>query len=317
MMDAWFRFSAAVLAVSLTLSHAGAGRPKDPPCTACVGQVGMGPSLGPLLSDFETAPFAKSTLGTGWFGFNDAEGRIDITQASDYSTFIRGVTMDSENPTVPIRLDIQGNGRTGNGAAIEFTLGKQFYPISSFTPVDPFIGLGLELSNDRGDTYNLATDSAKGIYFEYRLAGSGVALVRFEARAYQPDWSVMMDQGRHWWGRSLPATGGAWKGARILFLELVMPEEGKALVDSARRPLNSREMMFMQWSVYGEAGAAGSLALDNVHLMGARSLTPLSVPRKVARRPLMSTGKAASLVTLNGRAVGPRMPIRPGLLPRP
>lgn len=309
MMIARLHLSAVLSAMSLTLPAAGSGRPKDPPCTSCVVQVGLGPSLGILLSDFDSAPVAQSRLGTGWSGFNDAEGRIDISGPSDYSRFTRGALVDSAMPAGPSALVIQGNGRVGNGAAIEFALGKKFYPISSFTPVEPFIGLSLALSNERGDTYDLATDSVAGIYFEYRLAGTGIALVRFEARAYQPDWSVAVDQGRHWWGRSLPTTGGAWQGARILFSELQMPEEGKALVDSARRPLNTREMMFLQWSVYGDTGSAGSLALDHVYFIGARSLTPLPSPirRKPIQGPVASSDRIKPWVS--GRLLHASVPL--------
>lgn len=272
----------SVTAICLPHGAAPAAVPEDTPCLACVSEVSGEAPPGQLFSDFDQPPKDVSRLGTTWFCYNDAQGRTDISARSDYSNILGGALVDTADPASKPQLRIDGNGRVANGAAIDFTVGKQYFAISSFKPSEPHVGIGARLQDDLGGTYDLSRDSVTGFYFEYRLSGTGVGTVRLEARAYQPSWPGEIESSRLWWGRSLPSTGGAWKAARVMLSDLRLPAEGEALLDSAQRPLNIREMTDLQWSVYGQPGGAGTLALDNVRFLGARRLTPLhaSIPAR-------------------------------------
>ena len=247
----------------------------EPVCTSCVVPVGLGAAKGALFSDFETPPFTGSRIGTDWFSFNDGEGRYSSEDRAGTSAITRGARIDTADPSIRPQLIIKGNGRIGNGASIDFTIGKPFYEISALIPTQPFVGLAVRLANDNGDAYDMSADGCQGVYFEYRLSGAGIQTVRFEARAYQPDWPSSFDAHRIWWNVNLPATNGEWKGAQVLLADLVFPEEGKLGLDSARRALDLKSMTYLQWSITAAPGSNGSLSLDNVHLIGAKQLTPL------------------------------------------
>ncbi len=271
----------------------------DTLCTSCLTTLGSGPSLGKLFSDFDSIPFLQSKIGTNWFCFNDAEGRFDVQSRSDFSDITKGALNDTIDLSSPPELQIHGNGKTGNGAAIDFTIGKPFYEISALTKTKPFLGLGVRLSNDGGMTYDLEKDSSTGIYFEYKLSGSGIQQVRFEARAYQQTWGTYFDTHRIWWNLPVPETGGVWKAAKILWTNLVLPQEAKDKIDSADRPLNKKEMMFFSWSVSGDSGMKGSLSLDNVYLVGAKKITPLPIKGSSQKRPFSMGGNLQ--VRLSGK----------------
>jgi hypothetical protein len=293
------------MAMALASVNGRAAALPDSLCAACVTTVGAGATLGALVSDFETVPYLQSRLGSPWFCYNDASGRADIGSRSDFTDITKGAKTDTSDFSIPPKLAINGNGRVGNGASIDFTMGHQYYEISGFLPLEPFAGIGLRLSNDEGATYDLATDSAKGIYFEYRLSGTGVAKVRFEARGYQADWPASLDSHRAWWNLSLPATGGAWKGAKVMFADLQLAQEAKDHLDSADQALNTKEMMYFQWSVSEAPGTSGSLSIDNVYLIGSKKITPLPTGIRKPERASLA-GKAD--IRSSGRSLSIRMP---------
>ena len=68
----------------------------------------------------------------------------------------------------------------------------------------------------------------------------------------------------------LPTTNGAWKGANVPFTSLVLPHWSGVITTT---PLDKTKLEKIQWAVQDEANTTGELAIDNVYLLGATTIT--------------------------------------------
>jgi hypothetical protein len=253
------------------------------------------PATKALLSGFETTPVNLNAAGGWWYCYNDGEGRTDITSRTDYSDINAGVTIDpalalGKAPTIAI----SGHGKTGNGAYIGFQLGKTF--IQGIDVIKPFAGIGTSLSDVLCTAfYSGVVDGATGVMFDYLI--TGIDYLRFEVVSSN-DLSA---QGIVW-SRLLPR-GTVWQTAVVPFDSLKLPDLDRIkAMDPTLTMLKKNELKKIQFAVQDVPGLQGTIAIDNVYLIGASKITPIGailVPDvPVLSSPATNTTSTASAVTL-------------------
>jgi hypothetical protein len=243
------------------------------------------PPVKALLSDFDGTDPNENAVGQYWYCYNDAENRT-LTSRTEYSDINAGVTID---PALPIgaspTIAINGNGKTGNGAYIGFLLGPTFTQSSDI--IKPFAGVGTKLSNNLAtEFYNAAADGATGIMFDYKITGANY--LRMEVVS-----SNDMSASGIVWSRLFPA-GTDWQTAIVPFDSLLLPNWDKVKqMDPATTVLKKNELKKLQWVVQDAAGKSGTIAVDNVYLIGAATITKLGVKVLYYKA---ATGLGANLV---------------------
>ena len=225
-------------------------------CATCIGAVGAG--TGALLSDFDLTPKNKNAAGFFWYAYNDAAGRTVASQA-DYSEIFGGVAPNPDLPTKPT-LVIEGAKGVGatDAAFIQFTLGPTY--VDKTNTIKPFVGVGTRLSDDLGLSH-FDAKTGTGISFDYQTVGDDVDYIRMEVKDERNLGAGIV----HY--TLLPGTAGAWKSASIPWTALVLPsyDEVKSIVD---KTLHIHSLEQIQWTFQSDAKKTGSLAIDNVKIMG-------------------------------------------------
>jgi hypothetical protein len=97
----------------------------------------------------------------------------------------------------------------------------------------------------------------------------------------------------------LPSTGaGVWKGATVNFSQLVLPAWNGV---NTATPLVTTALEKLQWAVQDVAGTTGELAIDNVYLLGATSITKPTIGAiKFQNNPVKEmSGISTSMVSNN------------------
>ena len=226
---------------------------------------------GAKFSDFEGG-ITENAVGAYWYSYDDTpEGSTMITAGADV-----------------LGLDIGLNGRDGAyGAQIGFILGNP-YAIDGNT-VQPFAGLGTNLTDALEEkSYNASADNVTGIYFEYKTTGLNELVFEVVDR-------ISFNEGRgdavqHY--IKLPATDGAWVGAVVEWDVLVLPDWDHVVAT----PLNTADLMKLQFKGLGAAQSEGTLAIDNVYFMGATSITPFGDDNSVImpKRNVSASGLSAT-----------------------
>jgi hypothetical protein len=249
-------------------------------CNECVAAPSA-PSNSMLFSNFEESFMTdyaldntrQNRLGWYWYYYSDSEagGSSDVTG------------LFTEDPyTEEIVLDVDGNGNGGNGAAISFTMGAPFKqnPGDPYD-VQPFVGIGTGLFNDelQDEYYNGTANGATGVYFEYNT--TGIKELVFEVEDMT---SSIGDNGGEVYYLKVPGTDGAWRGATIPFNKLVLP----TWATNRTSALDLSRLAKFQFKYQG--GGNGSMALDNVYIIGAGD--PISV--KLAGNKARTTGLRAA-----------------------
>jgi hypothetical protein len=237
---------------------------------SCIGPAGAGATLGAALSTLDVLPYNQNAAKGYWYCYNDV-GKRAVTSQTEFSAITAGATIDATSLTTAPLLAIDGQGQNStNGAYIEFELGKNY--IDAGTTVRPFVGLGTSLSDKLETTYyNAKADGATGVYFDYKTSGTALNM-RFECVA---DNVAFKNPGIvHY--LLFPNTKGEWKGAKVLFTDLMLPnwKEVTALTASDKA-INTAALKKLQWAVQDGAGTTGSLAIDNVYMIGATKITPI------------------------------------------
>ncbi len=233
-------------------------------CMTCVGAPGAGE--GAVLSNMDAAPVNQNAAGFFWFAYNDAGDRA-VTSQTEYSEIFGGVTVDPAAPTTPV-LAIEGNKgyNSTDGAFIEFTLGPSF--VEGANTVKPFVGVGTMVSDELGTQFLNATGST-GASFDYQTSAS-LDFIRFEVKHNLNFGAGIVHHVL------LPGTGGEWKSATVPWTNLVLPDwdEVKLIADKTLR-INALEKF--QWAFQGDAATSGSLAVDNVKIIGLTAIDPTMV----------------------------------------
>jgi hypothetical protein len=249
-------------------------------CVSCAGAPVTTPS-GAKFSDFEVEPYSQNGSGYYWFSYTDvaAGGASAITSGLDGDDI----------------LSINGGGRVGNGAAIDFTLGSTFS--SGGFSIRPFVGLGTNLTDDAGTLYyDGLADGATGIYFDYQTSAtmSDITLEVYDENSYK---ELRGSGVVHY--IKLPGTGGVWRGATVPFTSLMLPgwDEVNALPANVK-VFNKAKIMKVQFKFQNNGGVVGALALDNVYFTGATgNFTPTAgLPPAVPT--LVSPANLATAVAL-------------------
>jgi hypothetical protein len=251
------------------------------------------PSVKTLLSNFETAPTNGNAVGGWWYCYNDGQGRNDITSKADFSDINAGCT--PADPSLPlgsspvIAIDGHGNS-TGNAAYIGFQLGKNFNQGTDV--IKPFVGIGASLTDHLESMfYNGTADGVTGIMFDYQVTGTGVDYLRLEVVSSN-DLSA---QGIVW-SRLFPAAA-TWQTAIVPFDSLKLPNWDKVnAMDPTLTMLKKNELKKLQFAVQDAAGKQGTIAIDNVYLIGASKITPLGAKVLYHKTAALANGVGADLV---------------------
>lgn len=253
-------------------------------CATCVGAAGGG--AGELLSDFEAAPQNQNKAGFYWYAYNDAEGRTVSSQA-EYSEIFGGVTPPVAPATTP-SLTIGGKKGSGGGEAawIDFILGPTY--LQGAQTIRPFVGVGTRLGDDLGVSHFNGTGST-GVSFDYITTGPDIDYIRVEVQ----DERTLGGGIVHF--TLLPGTEGVWKSASIPWASLQLPDYAEvALI--ADKTLHIQSLSQIQWAFQGDPKKAGTLAVDNVKIMGlTQPITPDLVGIRAAK-PGQRSGLDARLV---------------------
>jgi hypothetical protein len=242
-------------------------------CPTCVGTPGQ--TSGALLSNMDTPPYNQNARTYYWYCYNDGASRTPaVTAQSQFSAITGGATIPVDVTMAPI-ITIGPTATSGshgynstNGADILFTLGPVFNKTAGDNvSIKPFVGVGTGLWHEADQTqlYNAQADNATGVYFDYMLSG-GTASTYVRLEVY--DGTLMADGVVHY--INLPSTGGAWKGATVPFTTLVLPHWAGVVTTT---PLDKTKLEKIQWAVQDEANTTGELAIDNVYLLGATTIT--------------------------------------------
>ena len=231
-------------------------------CIPCIGVQGAG--TGALLSDFNLTPKNQNALGFYWYAYNDAAGRT-VTAQSQYSEIFGGVVADSLVPTKPVLAIAGSKGVAASDAAwIQFTLGP-IYLERGFT-IKPFVGVGTRLADDLGLAHFNAKAST-GISFDYQTTGADIDYIRMEVKDERNLGAGIVHYVL------LPSTDGAWKSATIPWTKLVLPDynEVKLIAD---KTLHTQALEQIQWTFQSDAKKTGTIAVDNVKIVGMTTITP-------------------------------------------
>jgi hypothetical protein len=259
-----------------------------------IGEAGIGANLGAALSDMEGEEPNQNAYGEYWYAYNDAEGRV--VGPGEFTDVFGGVVPDPFDPTV-IDIKIDGNGYGGtNGAYIQFQLGPTY--VENLETIKPFAGVGTRTSDNLGlGFYNATLDNATGIYFDYKTEGA--TWVSFEVKANQefPNPGIV----HHCLA---PGTNGLWKSATVAFADLVLPSWDEVnQLPAAMKILKTNALEKLQWAVQDEPGIQGSLTVDNVHLIGATSITGVETPGSRSRlvpEMQITAGRSTVIITIPG-----------------
>jgi Protein of unknown function (DUF3244)./Carbohydrate binding domain (family 11). len=252
--------------------------PFDLAPATCIGTPGQTPSPAALLSNMDTPIYNQNARTYYWYCYNDGAGRTPtVTAQSQFSAITAGATVNAIDPTAAPLISIgptatsgsHGYGATGYGADIQFTLGPVFNKVQGDgVPIRPFVGIGTGLwyETTTSNLYNAQADNVTGVYFDYMLSG-GTASTYARLEVY--DATVLGSGVVHY--INLPATGAnTWKGASILFSQLVLPHWSGVVTTT---PLDKTKLEKLQWAVQDDAGTIGELAIDNVYLLNATTIT--------------------------------------------
>jgi hypothetical protein len=200
-----------------------------------------------------------------------------------------GATISATDPTKPV-IKILGHGNpAGNAAWIDFLLGPTY--AENGQTIKPFVGLGTKLSDNLGvEFYNATAAGATGLYFDYQTTGD-IDYLRVEVKANQ----VFTNKGIiHY--LLLPATKGAWQGVNILWSDLVLPDWAEVkLLSPAAKQLKLAQLEQIQWAFQGAAAAKGTIAVDNVVLVGAKPISVLMQRNAAFRSSFFASWKGNNL----------------------
>jgi hypothetical protein len=244
-------------------------------CATCAGTPQI-PISAALLSNMDTPIFNQNARGYYWYCYNDGPNRIPaVTAQSEFSAITGGATVDPTNPlaapTITIGPAVASGGHGYNstpGADILFTLGPTFNKTAGDgIDIKPFVGVGTGLWHelDQTNLYNAQADGATGVYFDYMLSG-GTAATSVRLEVY--DNQTLGNGVVHY--INLPSTGGVWKGATVPFSTLVLPHWSGVVTTT---PLDITKLEKIQWAVQDDDQLVGELAIDNVYLLGATTIT--------------------------------------------
>lgn len=245
-----------------------------------------------LLSDFEGTDPNVNAAGQYWYCYNDGDRMPAPTKVSDYSDINAGAVIDpalaiGKSPTIAI----DGHGKTGSGAYIGFLLGPNFTQTGSADVIKPFVGVGTKLSTDFDVFYNATADGATGVMFDYKITGA--SYLRFEVVS-----SNDLSSSGIVWSRLFPAAAD-WQTAVVPFDSLKLPNWDKInQMEPATIALKLGELKKIQWAVQDAMGKTGTIAIDNVYLIGPSitKITKLSAGVLYHKGSMAAAGLGASLV---------------------
>jgi hypothetical protein len=238
--------------------------------TAKVGAPGAtGLAANNMLCDFDLN--VKNSVGYYSYCYTDIDAN---PTAGSSSTITSGATLVEETQKYTLIPSDGGVGGTPC-ASIAFELGTNF--IEGANTVQPFVGIGTNLvstgeeGGGMGEVFDLTPGTA--VYFDYKLQSDNVKFVQFELGTDQ----TFGNPGAVYYVKC-PNTLGEWKSARIELAatpaELVLPKWD----DVTQTALDKTKTMKFQWKAQGAARATGTLAIDNVYLVG-REIAPPKVIR--------------------------------------
>lgn len=218
-----------------------------------------------------------------WYAYNDAKDRIIKTTPIQHFSWLDTAggfcSYDSTdtNQTFPI---ISLKGPVGPNTTvidtapmIKYTLGPKYKKVSLINPLDtnivePFVGIGLTFV-DEDSAYVYNADSVQGVYFDYKLNSTTDAYLMFSVITKQK----FIAEGAKYYVK-LPATGDAWKGAVVGFDHLDLPpwdDKDTAAIYNFRKD----SILGLQWSIEGDSGNTGTIAIDNVYLLDSVNIIPI------------------------------------------
>lgn len=185
-------------------------------CASCASSSLTIPTPSKKVADFENVgdPFVN-TLGYYGYWYTDSVGggSSKITN------------LDGEKMT----LD-EGSGGSGKAPVIEFEMGPAYQNIAG-VKVEPFVGIGTNLYNDRTNDgfLDLKTYGFEGVYFEYKGNVTGVDWLDVEIADnfdIGSDGSKPGDKDGEIFYARVPLTS-SWQSAKIPFEKFVLPRWAK------------------------------------------------------------------------------------------
>lgn len=255
--------------------------------TGCLGAPGAAPRPGVLLTDFEGPVPGANVLGLPW------------TYFSSFPTdgMARPNRLTGGVDTISYALETLGKGYgNSKGASIDFELGQTWFTEEGYLML-PTVSLTNYLTADT----NLDVTGSTGIYFDYKTTGDA-DYVDFKVKTNQ----VHAENSYAVAYVKVKGTGGQWKGAHVKWSDFILPNWGTAFRE-AEKAMVFTGLVSLEWSVSSiRKEAKGSLAVDDVYLLGISELPvpPVSISRQpraraAASRPRIRQG----LVQLDSRSL--------------
>lgn len=216
--------------------------------SGCVGAGGQSASPSVLFSDFEGADPTHNVFGLPWSYFSS-------TPMQDVRNNVILGGLDSATGS----LATAGKGYGGShGGWLDFALGETWFTPEGYLML-PTVSLTAQVTTDT----NLDVTGSTGITFDYKTAGD-VEYVDFKVRTTQlhADNSYAIPYVK------VKGTGGQWKGATVKWSDFILPNWGTAFRE-AEKLMVFKALLNMEWSVSStKKEAKGSLAVDNVRVLG-------------------------------------------------
>jgi hypothetical protein len=189
----------------------------------------------------------------------------------------------------------------GHGAFLDFALGETWFTPEGYLQL-PTVSLTSPLSADT----NMEAGGSTGLYFDYKTSGD-VEYVDLRVRTNQ----IHAENTYAVAYVKVKGTGGQWKGAQVKWTDFILPNWGPAFRE-AETQMSFSNLVSLEWSVSSaKKEAKGSLAVDNVFLLGLNAL-PASIHSGRAgggRRPGGPMSRGAWLrrgsVEWKGMRIGP------------
>jgi hypothetical protein len=220
------------------------------------------PSSGKFAT-FDDAPFNSTPLKTFWYAYNDKTAG----STGGNSEVTKGATLNEA--TGRLLLDITENtGNVGQGALLEYTLGKSI--TQGINTIQGFIGIGCNVYDSLNHKYWDATSGNGSIYFQYATFGNlkkvtlEISDINDVGDAQNPDRKDLRGTGVVMY-RDLPATDEKFVAVEIPLDSLVYHMGWKGTKDI---PLDMTKLAKLQWKCQGAEGLGGKIVIDNIYFPG-------------------------------------------------
>lgn len=243
-----------------------------------------------FISDFEAEPNDQFPFPTRWYAFTDknlnGDSRIDSGVVDPY--------FSRDGKYELLFNEKTGYGWDGFGPCITLNIGHGL--VLSIEPYEDFFSKGFSgICCDLTDSVTgryfdltkylpLPVDTSLSMFFSYYLDGDfDYFIVEVLDRNNDPDRINSKRKDPYYtgvWGKMLPASGAQWKHVEIPFISLA----SKQFINKIP-PLDLQRLTKIRFTVFGENGQRGRLAIDNFSISGIEVKTHIANKWNIQGQP--------------------------------